>query len=66
MSDGLREQRFGVRNPPLVSENESDSEIEIDGDDTANDAIPFFGVAVTFGEKYNFGYDVLYTFKISK
>ncbi len=51
MSDGLREQRFGVRNPPLVSENDSDSEIEIDGDDTANDAIPFFGVAVTFGEK---------------
>ena len=41
----LTKQMFGVRNPPLDSENESFLEIEIDGADTANDATPYFGVA---------------------
>jgi len=37
---------LGVRKPVWLSENESESVTEIAGDDTANDAMPFFGVAV--------------------
>ena len=44
LNEGRRTARFGVRNPPRLSDR-SKSEPGIAGDDTAIDAMPFFGVA---------------------
>jgi hypothetical protein len=50
LNEGRRTARLGVRKPVWLSENESESVTEIAGDDTANDAMPFFRVAVKVGK----------------